>query len=177
MSFPSEEGLLTQAEADLVEIRVSRNGMSRDDAVQSVKQERVGPAALVGREDEVPARNVPGGEIPNPNPNAVTLEQRKSDLERELLRVSDELDAVDAEIDARVDVPAEPTADGSTNDLDRDGDNQIDDDDLRKATVEELVKLVDEYPELKDRVVALEREKGDGARKTLLSALGEEDSA
>ena len=181
--FPTEEGLLTQAEVDLAARRVESNGLSRDDAVKSVKQERVGTAARFGREDEIPARNVPGGEIANPNPNAVSASQRKADLERELERVADELAAVETEIDDTVIVPPANPETGSTepevntNDLDRNNSSQIEDDDLRKATVEELVFLVEEYPELRDRVIALEREKGDKARKSLFAALGEEGLA
>lgn len=171
------DGLLTRAEADLVERRVSVNGMSRSDAVASVKQERVGPAALLGR-DDVPAAHIPGGDIPNPNPNAVTAEQRRAELVRQRDALNAQIESVDAEIAGHIDVPPPaPPAPFNTNTVDRDGDNELGDDDLRTATVEELIELVAEYPDLKDRVVALEREKGDGARITLLRALGEEESA
>lgn len=177
MSNTNTDGLLTQAEADLA-ARYEDAGLSHDDAVRKVKSERVGPAALLGREDEVPARNVPGGEIANPSPNAPpTPEARREQLLAEQRRVAEELEAVEQEIEDTTFIANAGDEEGdeafNTNDLDLDKDNEISDDELRQATVEDLAELAEEYPELRVRILALEREKGDDARPELFTALGE----
>lgn len=179
MTTTNADGLLTQAEVDLA-ARYEAQGLSHDDAVRKVKGERVGPAALLGREDEVPARNVPGGEIANPSPNAPpTAEARREQLLRDQARIAQELADVEREIEETARLtppPPESESDESldTNDLDLDDDNEISDDELRQATVEDLAAVAAEYPELRVRILALEREKGSDGRAELFTALGED---
>lgn len=168
---------LTVREAEVVLARIGDSG-DVDAAVAQIKSERVGPAAVT---DDTPAHNVPGGDIPNPSPNApMTAGDRRAQLLEERARI-------DAELSLLEDRAASPSAAATpidtdalddvqldTNEIDANKDGEITDDELRTLTVDELVEWVEQYPDDRTRVIALERGKGDQARKTLFERLGED---
>lgn len=162
-------GLLTDAEADLVNRRVD-NGMTVNEAVASVKAERVGPAAL---SPDSPSANEPGGHIAPPSVNGPEATLQRLYQERD--RLNAEIATVESDVESRRRAyPAEPTPAPEPEPEAQHADGlggESSDADLAAASAADLVAFVQANPDRADRVLEIELGR-DTPRKTVVDAAG-----
>ena len=170
-----KDGLLTDAEVDVANRRVEA-GMSEEDAVASVKAERVGTAAAAGHGNSVPGGNIAPPSLNDPETRLAELYRQRDALLAEIAMVEQDLEVRRTGYGFAYPAPAATIPDDAADTADGDsepGELSPDstDEEIASAHAADLIALIDAHPEIAGRVRSIEQQR-DKPRTTVLDAAG-----